>query len=139
MMYSAVAFACKMGIVKHIKLITSCVLLKVNKTFQDLQIFQELNEAWMEVGPRIKNYMESSVETQLLQVSFTSCCRFTKRDEYVMIHFEPKIGFPYPLCVTEFVKAARGGSTGQLASGEHILDSLTDCTFPVHTFTRCPK
>uniref|UniRef100_A0A3Q3W3E5 P-type phospholipid transporter n=1 Tax=Mola mola TaxID=94237 RepID=A0A3Q3W3E5_MOLML len=43
------------------------VMNEVNKTFQDLQIFQELNEAWMEVGPRIKNYMESSVETQLLQ------------------------------------------------------------------------
>uniref|UniRef100_A0A7N9AQU0 Phospholipid-transporting ATPase ABCA1-like n=1 Tax=Mastacembelus armatus TaxID=205130 RepID=A0A7N9AQU0_9TELE len=44
----------------------SCVL-KVNKTFEDLQILLELNEAWIEVGPRIKNYMESSVEIQLLQ------------------------------------------------------------------------
>lgn len=73
----------------------------MNKTFQDLQIFQELNEAWMEVGPRIKNYMESSVETQLLQVRFTSCCRSTKRDECVMIHSEPKICFPYPVCVLQ--------------------------------------
>ncbi|KAF7656308.1 hypothetical protein LDENG_00043690 [Lucifuga dentata] len=43
------------------------VMKEVNKTFQDLQILQELNEAWMEVGPRIKNYMESSVGLQMLQ------------------------------------------------------------------------
>ncbi|XP_008277592.1 ATP-binding cassette sub-family A member 1 [Stegastes partitus] len=43
------------------------VMKEVNKTFEDLQIIQELNEAWMEVGPRIKNYMETSVEIQLLQ------------------------------------------------------------------------
>ncbi|XP_070816442.1 phospholipid-transporting ATPase ABCA1 isoform X1 [Chaetodon trifascialis] len=43
------------------------VMKEVNKTFEGLQILQELNEAWMEVGPRIKNYMESSVEVQLLQ------------------------------------------------------------------------
>ncbi|XP_070764458.1 phospholipid-transporting ATPase ABCA1 [Enoplosus armatus] len=43
------------------------VMKEVNKTFEDLQILQELNEAWMEVGPQIKNYMESSVEIQLLQ------------------------------------------------------------------------
>uniref|UniRef100_A0A674NQK1 P-type phospholipid transporter n=1 Tax=Takifugu rubripes TaxID=31033 RepID=A0A674NQK1_TAKRU len=43
------------------------VMKEVNKTFEDLQILQELNEAWKEVGPRIKNYMESSVEIQLLQ------------------------------------------------------------------------
>uniref|UniRef100_A0A3Q1AP80 P-type phospholipid transporter n=1 Tax=Amphiprion ocellaris TaxID=80972 RepID=A0A3Q1AP80_AMPOC len=44
------------------------VMKEVNKTFEDLQIIQELNEAWIEVGPRIKNYMETSVEIQLLQV-----------------------------------------------------------------------
>ncbi|XP_034738177.1 phospholipid-transporting ATPase ABCA1 isoform X2 [Etheostoma cragini] len=43
------------------------VMKEVNKTFEDLQILQELNEAWTEVGPQIKNYMESSVEIQLLQ------------------------------------------------------------------------
>ncbi|KAM6938002.1 phospholipid-transporting ATPase ABCA1 [Lycodopsis pacificus] len=43
------------------------VMKEVNKTFEDMQILQELNAAWMEVGPRIKNYMESSVEIQLLQ------------------------------------------------------------------------
>uniref|UniRef100_A0A3Q3L3K9 P-type phospholipid transporter n=1 Tax=Mastacembelus armatus TaxID=205130 RepID=A0A3Q3L3K9_9TELE len=43
------------------------VMKEVNKTFEDLQILLELNEAWIEVGPRIKNYMESSVEIQLLQ------------------------------------------------------------------------
>uniref|UniRef100_UPI0037E9C7B4 phospholipid-transporting ATPase ABCA1 n=1 Tax=Semicossyphus pulcher TaxID=241346 RepID=UPI0037E9C7B4 len=43
------------------------VMKEVNKTFSDLLILQELNEAWMEVGPQIKNYMETSVEIQLLQ------------------------------------------------------------------------
>ncbi|KAM4628696.1 phospholipid-transporting ATPase ABCA1 [Polymixia lowei] len=43
------------------------VMKEVNKTFQDLQILQELNAAWMEVGPSIRTYMESSVEVQLLQ------------------------------------------------------------------------
>ncbi|KAM9848252.1 phospholipid-transporting ATPase ABCA1 [Aulostomus maculatus] len=43
------------------------VMREVNQTFQDLQILQELNGAWMEVGPQVKNYMESSVEIQLLQ------------------------------------------------------------------------
>ncbi|KAM9386154.1 phospholipid-transporting ATPase ABCA1 [Pholidichthys leucotaenia] len=43
------------------------VMKEVNKTFEDLQILQELNNAWMEVGPQIKNYMETSVEIQLLQ------------------------------------------------------------------------
>ncbi|XP_055796674.1 phospholipid-transporting ATPase ABCA1 isoform X1 [Salvelinus fontinalis] len=43
------------------------VMKEVNKTFQDLQILEELNGAWMEVAPGIKTYMESSVEIQLLQ------------------------------------------------------------------------
>ncbi|XP_054459181.1 phospholipid-transporting ATPase ABCA1 [Anoplopoma fimbria] len=43
------------------------VMKEVNKTFEDMRILQELNAAWMEVGPQIKNYMESSVEIQLLQ------------------------------------------------------------------------
>ncbi|KAM8745232.1 phospholipid-transporting ATPase ABCA1 isoform 2-T2 [Acanthopagrus schlegelii] len=43
------------------------VMKEVNKTFEDLKILQELNAAWMEVGPWIKNYMESSVEIQMLQ------------------------------------------------------------------------
>uniref|UniRef100_A0A4W5PPM8 P-type phospholipid transporter n=1 Tax=Hucho hucho TaxID=62062 RepID=A0A4W5PPM8_9TELE len=47
------------------------VMKEVNKTFQDLQILEELNGAWMEVAPDIKTYMESSVEIQLLQVLHT--------------------------------------------------------------------
>uniref|UniRef100_A0A4W5PTA2 P-type phospholipid transporter n=1 Tax=Hucho hucho TaxID=62062 RepID=A0A4W5PTA2_9TELE len=42
------------------------VMKEVNKTFQDLQILEELNGAWMEVAPDIKTYMESSVEIQLV-------------------------------------------------------------------------
>jgi len=41
----------------------------VNKTFQDLGILQDLNEAWMEVGPVIRDYMETGVQVRLLQVS----------------------------------------------------------------------
>lgn len=74
-------------------------LLKVNKTFEDLQILQELNEAWMEVGPQIKNYMESSVEIQLLQVRLTSHYLATRRDECAMIHLDPKILFFHILFV----------------------------------------
>ncbi|CAN9500931.1 unnamed protein product [Ophioblennius macclurei] len=43
------------------------VMKEVNKTFEDLQIIQELNDAWLEVGPRIKSFMETSVEIQLLR------------------------------------------------------------------------
>uniref|UniRef100_A0A3B4GMH8 P-type phospholipid transporter n=1 Tax=Pundamilia nyererei TaxID=303518 RepID=A0A3B4GMH8_9CICH len=43
------------------------VMKEVNKTFEDLQIIQELNEAWLEVGPQIKSYMETSVEDLLRQ------------------------------------------------------------------------
>ncbi|XP_026050131.1 ATP-binding cassette sub-family A member 1 isoform X1 [Astatotilapia calliptera] len=43
------------------------VMKEVNKTFEDLQIIQELNEAWLEVGPQIKSYMETSVEVKMLQ------------------------------------------------------------------------
>uniref|UniRef100_A0AAY5L176 ABC transporter domain-containing protein n=1 Tax=Esox lucius TaxID=8010 RepID=A0AAY5L176_ESOLU len=63
------------------------VMKEVNKTFQDLQILEDLNGAWAELGPRVKTYMESSVEIQLLQVCCTTdlvgfgivcvCVRFT--------------------------------------------------------------
>ncbi|XP_047443764.1 phospholipid-transporting ATPase ABCA1 isoform X2 [Mugil cephalus] len=43
------------------------VMKEVNRTFEDLQILRELNDAWTEVGPRFKNYMETSVEVQLLR------------------------------------------------------------------------
>ncbi|XP_056591567.1 phospholipid-transporting ATPase ABCA1 isoform X2 [Triplophysa dalaica] len=47
--------------------LTRAVMAEVNKTFQDFQIMSEVMEAWQEVGPRIKTYMESSVEIRLLQ------------------------------------------------------------------------
>lgn len=43
------------------------LFLQVNKTFQDFQILKDVHEAWQEVGPRIKTFMESSVEIRLLQ------------------------------------------------------------------------
>lgn len=55
-------------ILSPFKLTIGCICWKVNETFADLQLLQELNDAWIEVGPRFKTYMESSVEIQLLQV-----------------------------------------------------------------------
>lgn len=66
-------------------------VLKVNKTFEDLQILQALNESWMEVGPQIKTYMESSVDIQLLRVRVTHCHLSTKCDQCVMLHLAPKM------------------------------------------------
>uniref|UniRef100_A0A673C7T2 Zgc:172302 n=1 Tax=Sphaeramia orbicularis TaxID=375764 RepID=A0A673C7T2_9TELE len=36
------------------------VMKEVNQTFEDLQILQQMNKAWMEVGPRIKSFMETT-------------------------------------------------------------------------------
>ncbi|KAI2659243.1 Phospholipid-transporting ATPase ABCA1 [Labeo rohita] len=47
--------------------VTRTVMSEVNKTFQDFQILKDMHEAWQEVSPRIKTFMESSVEIRLLQ------------------------------------------------------------------------
>ncbi|XP_001920862.6 phospholipid-transporting ATPase ABCA1 isoform X2 [Danio rerio] len=47
--------------------ITRTIMSEVNKTFQDFEILKDVHEAWQEVGPRIKTFMESSVEIRLLQ------------------------------------------------------------------------
>ncbi|KAK9966236.1 hypothetical protein ABG768_003359 [Culter alburnus] len=47
--------------------VTRIIMSEVNKTFQDFQILNDVQEAWQEVGPRIKTFMESSVEIRLLQ------------------------------------------------------------------------
>ncbi|XP_039512135.1 phospholipid-transporting ATPase ABCA1 isoform X2 [Pimephales promelas] len=46
---------------------TRTVMAQVNRTFQDFLILRDVQEAWQEVGPRIKSFMESSVEVRLLQ------------------------------------------------------------------------
>uniref|UniRef100_A0A3B3IMY7 ATP-binding cassette, sub-family A (ABC1), member 7 n=1 Tax=Oryzias latipes TaxID=8090 RepID=A0A3B3IMY7_ORYLA len=43
------------------------VMKEVNKTFEDLQVLQDVDEAWMEVGPEIKTYMETSSDIRLLR------------------------------------------------------------------------
>ncbi|XP_077391609.1 ATP-binding cassette, sub-family A (ABC1), member 7 isoform X2 [Festucalex cinctus] len=43
------------------------VMKEVNQTFQDLEIFKDVNEAWLEVGPEFKKNMETTVEVPLLQ------------------------------------------------------------------------
>ncbi|XP_035267888.1 phospholipid-transporting ATPase ABCA1 isoform X3 [Anguilla anguilla] len=47
--------------------VTRNIMKEVNRTFQDLKILEDLQGAWEEVGPRIKTFMESSAEIQLLQ------------------------------------------------------------------------
>ncbi|XP_054645244.1 phospholipid-transporting ATPase ABCA1-like isoform X2 [Dunckerocampus dactyliophorus] len=43
------------------------VMKEVNRTFQDLQILQDLSNAWSELGPKIKNFMTTSVEVKQLK------------------------------------------------------------------------
>ncbi|XP_030640902.1 phospholipid-transporting ATPase ABCA1 [Chanos chanos] len=47
--------------------VTRSIMKEVNRTFQDLQLLQELSGAWEEVGPRVKTFMENSVEIRMLQ------------------------------------------------------------------------
>lgn len=48
-----------------------CFLLsQVNRTFQDFEIMAQVHAAWEEVGPRLKSFMESSVEIRMLQVLY---------------------------------------------------------------------
>ncbi|XP_053093930.1 phospholipid-transporting ATPase ABCA1 isoform X2 [Pangasianodon hypophthalmus] len=46
---------------------TQSIMKEVNRTFQDFEIVAEVNAAWEEVGPRLKSFMESSVEIRMLQ------------------------------------------------------------------------
>ena len=43
------------------------------------------------------------------------------------------------LCLIGFVEAARGSSSGQPATGEHVLDSIEDRTVPFHSHSRHPE
>ncbi|XP_036411124.1 phospholipid-transporting ATPase ABCA1 [Megalops cyprinoides] len=47
--------------------VTRSIMREVNRTFHDLNILQDLQGAWEEVGPQIKSFMESSIEIRLLQ------------------------------------------------------------------------
>lgn len=81
--------------------------------------------------------MERSVEIQLLQVRLNSFYLY-KQHEGVLIYFctLSRVQFAFPIflvCVSEFAKEARGGSSGQPSSGKHILVGLADRTFPVYT------
>ncbi|XP_072517055.1 phospholipid-transporting ATPase ABCA1 isoform X1 [Salminus brasiliensis] len=46
---------------------TRRIMNEVNRTFQTLDILEEVYGAWEEVGPRIKRFMTSSLEIQLLK------------------------------------------------------------------------
>ncbi|XP_017334205.1 phospholipid-transporting ATPase ABCA1 isoform X2 [Ictalurus punctatus] len=46
---------------------TQSIMKEVNRTFQDFEILAEVHAAWEEVGPRLKRFMESSVEIRMLQ------------------------------------------------------------------------
>ncbi|XP_061884457.1 phospholipid-transporting ATPase ABCA1-like isoform X2 [Entelurus aequoreus] len=43
------------------------VMNKVQQSFPNFQIFQDLNYAWMEQGPKIKKFMENRMEVKILQ------------------------------------------------------------------------
>ncbi|KAJ8277432.1 hypothetical protein GJAV_G00075090 [Gymnothorax javanicus] len=47
--------------------LTRSIMNEANRTFQDLKILEDLQGAWEEVGPRIRTFMESSAEIQLLR------------------------------------------------------------------------
>ncbi|KAF5910024.1 ATP-binding cassette sub-family A member 1-like isoform X1 [Clarias magur] len=49
--------------------ITRRIMEEVNRTFQDFEIVAEVHAAWEEEGPRLKSFMENSVEIRLLQDS----------------------------------------------------------------------
>ncbi|KAI5101655.1 ATP-binding cassette sub-family A member 1 isoform X2 [Silurus meridionalis] len=46
---------------------TQSIMKEVNRTFQYFEIVEEIHAAWEEVGPRLKLFMESSVEIRMLQ------------------------------------------------------------------------
>lgn len=46
-------------------------LFQVNKTFQELSVFQDLGAMWEEVRPLIKTFIESSKEMDLIRVSLS--------------------------------------------------------------------
>uniref|UniRef100_A0A3B4DSZ9 ABC transporter domain-containing protein n=1 Tax=Pygocentrus nattereri TaxID=42514 RepID=A0A3B4DSZ9_PYGNA len=48
---------------------TRHIMKEVNRTFQALNILEDVYSAWEETGPRIKNFMERSSEIRLLKVS----------------------------------------------------------------------
>lgn len=43
--------------------------LQVNKTFQELAVFHDLEGMWEELSPKIWTFMESSEEMDLVRVS----------------------------------------------------------------------
>ncbi|GAA6102437.1 phospholipid-transporting ATPase ABCA1 isoform X2 [Tachysurus ichikawai] len=47
--------------------VTQRIMNEVNRTFQDFEIMAQVHAAWEEVGPRLKSFMESSVEIRMLQ------------------------------------------------------------------------
>lgn len=55
---------------------TRQVMAEVNKTFQELAVFHDLEGMWEELSPKIWTFMESSSEMDLVRVSvplFTVC------------------------------------------------------------------
>ncbi|XP_058257271.1 phospholipid-transporting ATPase ABCA1 isoform X2 [Hemibagrus wyckioides] len=47
--------------------VTQRIMNEMNRTFQDFEIVAQIHDAWEEVGPRLKSFMESSVEIRMLQ------------------------------------------------------------------------
>uniref|UniRef100_A0A8C0H2Z1 P-type phospholipid transporter n=1 Tax=Chelonoidis abingdonii TaxID=106734 RepID=A0A8C0H2Z1_CHEAB len=52
--------------------VTRRVMTEVNRTFQELGVFQDLGGMWEEISPKIWTFMESSQEMDLIRVSMPS-------------------------------------------------------------------
>ncbi|TSM94632.1 ATP-binding cassette sub-family A member 1 [Bagarius yarrelli] len=46
---------------------TQRIMNEVNRTFQDFEVVAQMHAVWEEVGPKLKSFMESSVEIRILQ------------------------------------------------------------------------
>ncbi|XP_075450764.1 phospholipid-transporting ATPase ABCA1 isoform X2 [Ascaphus truei] len=51
---------------------TRMLMIEVNKTFQELSVFQDLGGMWEEVRPKIKMFMESSQQMDLIRTLLTN-------------------------------------------------------------------
>ncbi|XP_074850709.1 phospholipid-transporting ATPase ABCA1 isoform X1 [Carettochelys insculpta] len=53
-------------------LVTRRVMAEVNRTFQELGVFRDLSGMWEEIGPKIRTFMESSREMDLIRMLLKS-------------------------------------------------------------------
>ncbi|KAM9761903.1 phospholipid-transporting ATPase ABCA1 isoform 1-T1 [Menidia menidia] len=112
------------------------IMKEVNKTFEDMQILQDLSDAWEEVGPQIKNYMENSAEIQLLQ-------NLLKRPEIAVLINMRLEGTPYTASqIARFLSTPppdtprkQGASTTWLDLYHDVGNTITTLAQVIECFT----